>query len=274
MPGKLTGREFLQEAWIKLQEKYADRSQRNRPPCKLKANTHWEQKLHDCLHVEWPCAATSEFWDAWGKTIGELEASGVRAGPESFKDYNDGDAGFLRTVWCLIRHLRTERVIETGVAHGLSSRLILEAMKRNGSGHLWSIDLPPMDGTLHERVGIAVGDRFAEEWTYIPGSSRRCLPPLLGELGQIDLFIHDSLHSERNVRFELEQAYAAVRPGGAVVVDDIDVNEAFRHFTETFSGYQSFICEAEPIRPDVRRFNDKGLYGIILKASAAKPATV
>jgi hypothetical protein len=25
------------------------------------------------------------------------------------------------------------------------------------------------------------------------------------------------------------------------------------------------VCEAEPIRPDLRRFNQKGLFGIILK---------
>jgi hypothetical protein len=28
------------------------------------------------------------------------------------------------------------------------------------------------------------------------------------------------------------------------------------------------ICEAEPLRPDLRRFNKKGLFGIILKAAA------
>jgi hypothetical protein len=27
------------------------------------------------------------------------------------------------------------------------------------------------------------------------------------------------------------------------------------------------VCEAEPIRPDLRRFNKKGLFGIILKMS-------
>jgi len=197
--------------------------------------------------------------------ISELEAKGIRAGPESFGSWNDGDAGLVRAIWCLARHLKPKRVIETGVAHGVTSRFILEALAKNGRGHLWSIDLPPIERDWRKQVGVAVGDRYADRWTYIKGSSRRRLPGLLSQLGQIDLFIHDSLHSERNVRFELDRAWAALKPGGAIVVDDVAANWGFRSFTQTFSGHESIICEAEPLHPDLRRFNKKGLFGIILK---------
>ena len=269
----LSTRARLQETWIKVQEKYADRSYRDRPPCQLKSEADWERSLHSSLNVEWPCESAPGFWNVWDKIIAELKAAGIQAGPASFRAYNDGDAGLLRAIWCLIRHQRPEHVIETGVAHGLTSRVILEALESNGAGHLWSIDLPPMQRVWQKQVGMAVGDRFADRWTYMRGSSRRLLPELLSRLGQIDLFIHDSLHSERNVRFELDQAYAAVRPGGAIVVDDIDVNGAFQFFTDTFTGFQSMICDAEPIRPDTRRFNQKGLFGVVLKASRAMAAT-
>ncbi len=195
-------------------------------------------------------------------------STGIRPGPESFGSWNDGDAGLVRAIWCLIRHLKPARVIETGVAHGVTSRFILEALARNGGGHLWSIDLPPIERDLRKQVGMAVGDRYAGRWTYIEGSSRRRLPGMLSQLGQIDLFIHDSMHSERNVRFELDQAWAALKPGGAIVVDDVDANWGFRSFTQTFSGHESIICEAEPLHPDLRRFNKKGLFGIILKKPA------
>lgn len=93
------------------------------------------------------------------------------------------------------------------------------------------------------------------------------MPGLLSQLGEIDLFVHDSLRSARNVRFEMDRAWAALRPGGAIVVDDIDINRGFRSFTETFPGQQSIVCEAEPLQPDLRRFNKKGLFGIVLKDS-------
>ena len=81
-----------------------------------------------------------------------------------------------------------------------------------------------------------------------------------------------SLHSEANVRFELDLVWPILAPGGAVVVDDIDVNRGFESFRRAFPGHQSFVCESEPIRPDHRRFNGKGLFGIILKKEAATAA--
>jgi hypothetical protein len=59
-------------------------------------------------------------------------------------------------------------------------------------------------------------------------------------------------------------------PKGAVVVDDVDANWGFRLFSQTIPGQVSLICEAEPLRPDLRRFNKKGLFGIFLKTPTAK----
>jgi hypothetical protein len=258
------------EIWTTIHDSYLAQREQRGPQCRYESDEDWEQRLHEALGIPWPCNATSEFWDLWPKVISQLEAKGIRAGPESFQFWNDGDAGFVRAIWCLTRHLRPRKVVETGVAHGVTSRCILEALNHNGDGHLWSIDLPPLERVWRKQVGAAVGDRYSDRWSYVRGSSRRRLPELLSRLGQIDLFIHDSLHSERNVRFELDRAWAALRPNGALVVDDVDANWGFRSFTQTFSGHQSLICEAEPLHPDLMRFNKKGLFGIILKEPTAQ----
>src|SRR4029453_1272831 len=127
----------------------------------------------------------------------------------------------VRAIWCLTRHLRPRTVVETGVGHGVTSRFVLEALERNGGGHLWSIDLPPWDRDWRAQISAAVGDLHAERWSYVKGSSRRRLPDFLAPVGQIDLFIHDSLHSEHNVRFELDRAWVSLNPLGAIVVDDV-----------------------------------------------------
>jgi hypothetical protein len=253
------------EVWTNIVDQYIDRREQRRPQCRYQPDDNWEALLHDYLGVQWPCEFTAGFWDLWSTITRELEAQGIEAGPKSFLSWNDGDAGFVRTIWCLTRHLRPEKVVETGVAHGVTSRCILEALERNASGHLWSIDLPPIERHWRRQVGMAVGGRYANRWSYIKGPSRLRLPGLLCQLGQIDLFIHDSLHSERNVRFELDRAWVALRPGGALVIDDIDANRGFQSFTQTFAARPFMICEAEPLRPDLRRFNKKGLFGIILK---------
>jgi hypothetical protein len=258
------------QLWMTIQDVYAARREASRPKYQYKFDANWEQRLHESVGAKWPCESTSEFWAVWSRVISELQAKGIRPGPESFQWWNDGDAAFTRAIWCLTRHLKPKRVVETGVAHGVTSRCVLEAMGANKDGHLWSVDLQPVERFWQQQIGAAVGDQFADRWTYISGSSRRRLPALLSGLGEIDLFIHDSLHSERNVRFELDRVWAILAPNGAVVVDDVDVNGGFRSFSQVVPGQPSVIGEAEPLHPDLRRFNQRGLFGIILKQPAAQ----
>ena len=265
-------REFLRDPiqfWMTNKDYSAAKDEESRPPCQYVPDNDWEQRMHASLGAPWPCEAAAEFWALWPVVIKELEAKGIRPGPESFQWWNDGDAGLVRAVWCLIRHSKPKKVVETGVAHGVTSRFVLEALKANGEGHLWSIDLQPNDTFWRAQVGAAVGDGHKDRWSYMQGSSRRRLPGLLSRLAQIDLFIHDSLHSERNVRFELDRAWAAMGVNGALVVDDVDVNWGFQSFTQSFPGQRSMIGEAEPLHPDVRRLNKKGLFGVILKQPTA-----
>jgi Methyltransferase domain len=253
------------EMWTTTREGYLAYRERNRPQCPYQSDPTWESRVHAGLGLHYPCDAALEFRALWPKVMNELKSHGINAGPMSFNNWNDGDAGFVRAVWCLTRHLKPSTIVETGVAHGVTSRFILEALERNKKGQLFSIDLPPLDEASRKQVGIAVGGRFADRWSYLKGTSRRHLPALLSQLGEVDLFIHDSLHSERNVRFEMDRAWNALSPNGALVVDDIDANWGFQSFLETFPTPQSMICEAEPIRPDLRRFNQKGQFGIVLK---------
>ena len=73
-----------------------------------------------------------------------------------------------------MRHARPDVVVESGVALGISSRVLLEALSLNDRGHLWSIDLPhPLKHDVHDTTGIAVTDSCRPRWTYIAGESRR-----------------------------------------------------------------------------------------------------
>jgi Methyltransferase domain len=253
------------EAWIKIQDRYAERRERQSPIFRYETEVGWEERLHDVAGFPQPCGATADFHALWTDVVATMRAQGIRVGPSGFGNWNDGDAGLARAIWCLVLHLRPRHVVETGVGHGVTSRFILEALERNGDGHLSSIDIPPLDPVLRAQVGMTVEERHRQRWSYIEGSSRRRLPALLAKLGQIDLFIHDSLHSERNVRFELDRAWRVLRPGGAIVVDDIDANDGFHSFNRDYPGNPSFVCEAEPLHEDPRRFNKKGLFGVILK---------
>jgi predicted O-methyltransferase YrrM len=243
------------------------------PSYRFTIDEDWKPRLHAILR----CAncPPAEFEGLWREVLQSPELRGLRIGPQTFGIWNDGDPALLNAVWCLTRHLRPTTVVETGVARGLTSRIVLEAMQRNGLGHLWSVDLPPvLDRHQVNEIGIAVPQRLRKRWTYIEGSSRRRLPKLLSQLSEIDLFIHDSMHTDDNVRFEMDLAWKALRPGGAIVVDDIDLHRAFHTFTQRPIQHYALVCQSEPLEPDVCRvrFRNKGLFGILIKPTGCEPA--
>ena len=93
------------EIWTTIREAYAEKREERRPQCPYEPDLSWEQQLHEALGVPWPCDEALEFLELWHQVISELEAKGIRAGPESFQWWNDGDAGLVRAIWCLTRHL-------------------------------------------------------------------------------------------------------------------------------------------------------------------------
>lgn len=264
-----------QEFFIRVASKFREWPERRRPVRPYVIEPAWDELLHTYLGASTPCTDAAALTPLWNQMLSEITQNGVKTGPMSYLVWNDGDPGLVRAVWCLARHLNASKVVETGVAHGVTSRFILEALARNGGGHLWSVDLPPLfHPEVHDQIGVAVGNAQRSNWTYIKGSSRRYLPDLLKRTGMIDLFIHDSQHSTDNVLFELRLAWSALRPGGAMVVDDIDANDGFHQFCEGVPYQNVWICEAEPIRPDERRANLKGIFGIIIKAPEVRDMAI
>src|ERR671916_823414 len=118
-------------------------------------------------------------------------------------------------------------VVETGVAYGVSSAFILRALEENGRGVLHSVDLPPLRREYERFWGVAVDRVHRGRWSLHRGSSARILPRLLDELETVDLFVHDSLPTYRNMRREFEAVWPHLRTGGALVADDVERNRAF-----------------------------------------------
>jgi Methyltransferase domain len=116
----------------------------------------------------------------------------------------------------------------------------------------------------HGRILIA-RPGYAHSWPEPAATSQA-----LASIAPIDIFIHDGQHSEYNMLFEMTRAWEALRPGGALLVDDVDLNWAFQDFSRMVNA-RKLIAEAEPIRPDTRRFNQKGLFGILIKPDQWQP---
>jgi hypothetical protein len=148
------------------------------------------------------------------------------------KNSHAGDLRFHSlTVYFLIRLFQPDLVIETGVASGKSSCLILNALCHNKKGRLVSIDLPNKEGnvlsdgakthTAGKPVGWMVPDRLRSRWDLRLGDAKNLLPDVLDEFGCPNIFFHDSLHTREHVAFELSSILKHGTPT-LIAIDNID----------------------------------------------------
>jgi predicted O-methyltransferase YrrM len=135
---------------------------------------------------------------------------------DTFSQRWASDSLLARCCYLLCRLVQPSVVVETGVAYGVSSAFILRALEENGRGTLHSVDLPPLRRGAEKFWGIAVPERLRSRWRLHRGASARVLPRLLGEMGTVDLFVHDSLHTLGNMRREFESVWPYLRTGGAL----------------------------------------------------------
>ena len=130
--------------------------------------------------------------------------------------------------YATVRALTPEVVVETGVASGVSSSYLLLALQQNGRGILHSIELGDSRYLPSGKPpGWIVPEWLKARWDLRIGDSRVLLPQLLQEIGEIDIFIHDSLHTYEQMLWEYRAAYPSIRPGGLLLSDDAAWNSAF-----------------------------------------------
>ncbi len=137
-------------------------------------------------------------------------------------------------LYLLVRALRPERVVETGVRPGYSTSWLLAGLARNGSGELTSLGPGTANGresglgptTVGELVPLALRSR----WTLALGRSPTRLHEVLTTGGPIDLFFSDNGSDRDRTQLELRTAWPAMSPGGVVLAHRVDANPAWAEF--------------------------------------------
>lgn len=169
-----------------------------------------------------------------------------------FSSYSYGHAGDFDVLmlYLITRAIKPKIVLETGVASGRSSAFILEAIRANGCGQLYSIDLPQYysqnkpetyitsEGNRELKGFVPAGHEpgwlvpkdLRLYWNLILGDSKVELPKILSEIGQVDVFYHDSDHSYQSMLFEFDSAWPKLKDGGFILSDDIGWNNAWVDF--------------------------------------------
>lgn len=133
--------------------------------------------------------------------------------------------------YAAIRAMKPNVIVETGVASGVSTSYILLALQKNGHGQLHSIELgDPQYLPPGKQPGWIVPDWLRNNWDLRIGDSLELLPKLMSEVGPVDVFVHDSLHTYDHMLWEFRIANPWLRSGGLLISDDAAWNSAFSEF--------------------------------------------
>ncbi|MFC7771168.1 class I SAM-dependent methyltransferase [Salinirubellus sp. GCM10025899] len=80
-----------------------------------------------------------------------------------------------------------------------------------------------------KQPGWIIPEEYRKRWECIQGKSVDELPRVVNE-NDIDVFIHDSLHTTTNMIFEFFITYHSMEDDGVILSDDTSKSEAFEIF--------------------------------------------
>jgi predicted O-methyltransferase YrrM len=148
--------------------------------------------------------------------------------------------GSAFALYAIIRTVRPETVLETGVANGHSSFYILNALERNSRpGTLHSVD-------ISSNVGVLIDSAEKSRWDLrilSRSSPKKEFLDVLSTLPSIDIMIHDSDHSYRWMELELDAAFPRMSESALFVCDDINLSFAWLDFCRRHTLDQTLLVD-------------------------------
>jgi len=157
-----------------------------------------------------------------------------------------GGAAGLDLLYWVAERLQAQHVVETGVAYGWSSLVLLLSLAKRDRGLLISTDMPYANRNNDKYVGCVVPAELRSRWQIIDRADRDALPRALRTLPSLDMCHYDSDKSYEGRMWAYPRLWNSLRPGGCFVSDDVSDNLAFRDF-----------CRRIDANPIVVRMSDK-----------------
>ena len=144
-----------------------------------------------------------------------------------------GGGGNFVLLYFLVRKLKPEIIVETGVAAGWSSLAFLRALRKNGFGKLYSSDFPYFRLKNPEQyIGyLAKNELNKNNWFLDIRGDDVAIPEILKKLGKnnIDLFHYDSDKSYSGREKVLKNLNSNINSKTIMIFDDIQDNLHFKN---------------------------------------------
>lgn len=134
--------------------------------------------------------------------------------------------------YAIVRAIEPESVVETGTHLGLGSCVIAAALLRNGHGRLTTIDIDADSGYL-----------IAEPWAKVIEKRVGSSVAELAKLRDVDMFLHDSLHTYEYETKELSVVEPNLSANAIVLSDNAHDSAALSQWAERTGRHYLFFKE-------------------------------
>jgi len=144
-----------------------------------------------------------------------------------------GGGGHYFLLYYLTRKLKPHVVVETGVALGFSSSALLEAIRVNKYGQLYSSDYPYITIDNPELyIGYLVDDYLRKDWKLFIKGDTKNLTDICDIVDSVDLFHYDSDKSYLGRYFGIKKIRNKLHKNSVLIMDDIQDNLFFKHYVD------------------------------------------
>lgn len=195
----------------------------------------WHKELFDSWAIKKNKSLYNEAANFYQKFVNERSKiiQGLPISGGSNKATGGGGAN-EKLLYFLARLIDAKNVLETGVSAGSSSRSILEALKINTDGKLFSSDLAIY--LKKDQVGILVDKSLRNNWFLTHEGDDVNLPVIFKEEKNFDLVYYDSEKSYEGKKRFHEKILNLPAPK-IIIYDDIDRDSFFSECVKSF-GYK------------------------------------
>ena len=178
--------------------------------------------------------------------------AGIQIKLQGTKSLNDishsvGSASAFNLLYFQCRIIKPKIVVETGVAAGWSSFAILESLRINGQGKLYSSDFPYFRLKNPEQfIGYIVPESIRNNWYLDIRGDATAIPEICNKVQNIDIIHYDSDKSYSGRLFAIQQIQKKLSLNSLVLFDDIQDNLFFKNLVKYLNcEYQVFEFEGK-----------------------------
>jgi len=152
----------------------------------------------------------------------------------------------VEIIYFLIIYFKPNIILETGVAAGLSSRCILEAIKKNGKGTLYSSDFPYFRLDNPEKyIGILVPKDLKKNWNLEILGDEENIKKFKSQIDYVDIIFYDSDKRYVGKINFFQSVSTIIKTNTIIVIDDLHNDSFFFEYVKEKKCNNWFIVESK-----------------------------